>query len=88
MKKEYNFSKGERGKFYRPDAELYLPIYIEPDMMEVLRKFSKKKGVEVATIVNEGEIGVASTHCTKTDISPSQLQPLLMSMADFQDIQV
>ena len=35
-----------------------------------------------------GEIGVASTHCTKTDISPSQLQPLLMSMADFQDIQV
>ena len=53
MKKEYDFSKGERGKFYRTDAELYLPIYIEPDMMEVLRKLSKKKGVEVATIVNE-----------------------------------
>ena len=53
MKKEYDFSKGERGKFYSPDAELYLPIYIEPDMMEVLIKFSKKKGVEVATIVNE-----------------------------------
>ncbi len=53
MKKEYDFSKGERGKFYRPDTELYLPIYIEPAMMEVLRKFSKKKGVEVATIVNE-----------------------------------
>ena len=53
MKKEYDFSKGERGKFYRTDAELYLPIYIEPDMMEVLRKLSKKKGIEVATIVNE-----------------------------------
>ncbi|MGQ3685488.1 MAG: hypothetical protein ACUBOA_10865 [Candidatus Loosdrechtia sp.] len=53
MKKEYNFSEGERGKFYRPDAESYLPIYIDPDTMEVLRKFSKKKGVEVATIVNE-----------------------------------
>ena len=53
MKKEYDFSKGERGKFYRTDAELYLPIYIEPDMMEVLRKLSKKKGVEIATIVNE-----------------------------------
>ena len=50
MKKEYDFSKGERGKFYRPDAELYLPIYIEPEMMEVLRKFSKKKGVEIAMI--------------------------------------
>jgi len=53
MKKEYDFSKGERGKFYQPDAELYLPIYIEPAMMEVLRKLSKKKGVEVAAIVNE-----------------------------------
>ena len=26
---------------------------LEPDMMEVLRKFSKKKGVEITTIVNE-----------------------------------
>lgn len=53
MKKEYDFSKGERGKFYFSDAELYLPIYLEPNMMEVLRKFSEKKGVEVSTIVNE-----------------------------------
>jgi len=53
MKKEYDFSKGERGKFYRPDAELYLPIYIEPDMMEALKKLSQNKGIEVSTIVNE-----------------------------------
>ena len=53
MKKEYDFSKGKRGKFYRQDAELYLPIYIEPDMMVALRKFSKNKGVDVETIVNE-----------------------------------
>jgi len=53
MKKEYDFSKGERGKFYRSDTKLCLPIHIEPDMMEVLIKFSKKKGVDVATIVNE-----------------------------------
>ncbi len=53
MKKEYDFSKGERGKFYRPDAELHLPIYFEPDIMEALRKFSKKKGVDVSTIVNK-----------------------------------
>ncbi|MFO0792631.1 MAG: hypothetical protein U0586_01070 [Candidatus Brocadiaceae bacterium] len=42
MKKEYDFSKG-RGKFYRPDAELYLPVYIEPDMMEVLKNSQRKK---------------------------------------------
>jgi hypothetical protein len=34
MKKEYDFSKGERGKFYRPDAEISLPIYLEPDVRE------------------------------------------------------
>ena len=32
---------------------MYLPIYIEPDMMEALRKFAKNKGVDVETIVNE-----------------------------------
>ncbi|MBN2209636.1 MAG: hypothetical protein JW759_10130 [Candidatus Coatesbacteria bacterium] len=53
MKREYDFSKGERRKFYRPDTELYVPIYIEPDIMDVLRELSKRKGIEVATIVNE-----------------------------------
>ena len=53
MKKEYDFSKGERGRFYHPDAELYLPIYLEPRMMESLRELSRKKGVDVSTIVNE-----------------------------------
>ncbi len=53
MKKEYDFSKGERGRFYHPDAELYLPIYLEPGMMESLRELSRKKGVDVSTIVNE-----------------------------------
>jgi hypothetical protein len=32
MKKEYDFSKGERGRFYRPDTELNLPVYLEPDL--------------------------------------------------------
>jgi hypothetical protein len=34
MKKEYDFSKGERGRFYRPDAVLNLPVYLEPDLRE------------------------------------------------------
>ena len=32
MKKKYDFSKGERGKFYRPDIQLNLPVYLEPDV--------------------------------------------------------
>jgi len=53
MKKEYDFSKGERGKFHHPDAELYLPVYLDQDTVAVLRKLSKKKGVEIGAIVNE-----------------------------------
>jgi len=34
MKKEYDFSKGERGKFYRPDIQLNLPVYLEPDVLK------------------------------------------------------
>jgi hypothetical protein len=29
MKSEYDFSKGERGKFYRPDVELNIPVYLD-----------------------------------------------------------
>jgi hypothetical protein len=34
MKKEYDFSKGERGKFYRAGAKLNLPVYLEPDLRD------------------------------------------------------
>ena len=31
MKKEYDFSKGERGKFYRPGGELNIPAHPASD---------------------------------------------------------
>jgi len=34
MKKEYDFSQGERGKFFRPGAKLNLPVYLEPDLRD------------------------------------------------------
>lgn len=37
MKKEYDFSKGERGKFFRPDAELNIPVYLDPDVARAFR---------------------------------------------------
>ena len=53
MKKEYDFSKGERGKFYHPDAELSIPIYLDPDIAEFIQKLAEKKGSDVTTIVND-----------------------------------
>lgn len=34
MRREYDFSKGERGKFYRPGTQLNLPVYLEQDLRE------------------------------------------------------
>jgi hypothetical protein len=53
MKKEYDFSKGVRGKFYRRNAKLNFPIYLEPEVADFLRTFAGKKKTEVEKIVND-----------------------------------
>jgi hypothetical protein len=53
MKEEYDFSKGERGKFYHLDIKIYLPIYLKPENLEYLEKMSKEKGIAIEDIVND-----------------------------------
>jgi hypothetical protein len=37
MRKEYDFSKGQRGRFFRPKTELNIPVYLEPDVAKAFR---------------------------------------------------
>ena len=53
MKKQYDFSKGERGKFYRPDVELNIPVYLEPDVAKAVRQRARKSDVSIGAVVNE-----------------------------------
>ena len=53
MKKEYDFSTGERGKFYRPGVELNIPVYLEPDVAKGVREQARKKDVSIAVVVND-----------------------------------
>ncbi len=53
MKDEYDFSPGERGKFYTPDAEFVIPIYLEEDVIGYLSERAEAKGVEVEQLVND-----------------------------------
>jgi len=53
MKPEYDFSQGERGKFYRPDAVFRFPIYLAPDVEEGLARVAAQKNVDVQDLVNE-----------------------------------
>jgi len=52
MKREYDFSKGERGKFYVPDAKHNLPVYLDSDVRRFIEGVARKKRCDVSTIVN------------------------------------
>lgn len=52
MKPEYDLSKGERGKFFRPNAELRVPIYLSPDVQNYLTERAAEKGVPLGEMVN------------------------------------
>ena len=52
MKKEYDFSKGERGKFFRPDAELRIQVYLEPRGAGAVRENRRWKHTTVGSRVN------------------------------------
>jgi len=43
MKEEYDFSKGERGKFFRNDIKLNLPVYLDDDVLEFVEKNCQKE---------------------------------------------
>ena len=53
MRDEYDFSKGERGKFYKSDATLNLPVYLDDDVRSVLQRRAREKGIEVNELVND-----------------------------------
>ena len=53
MKPEYDFSKGARGQFFRDNARLNLPVYLEQEIQTYLQERAKSKGVEINQLVNE-----------------------------------
>jgi hypothetical protein len=53
MKREYDFSKAVRGKFYRKGAELRLPIYLDRKLQSKLESLARKKGKDVGKMVNQ-----------------------------------
>ena len=53
MKDHYDFSKAERGKFFRKDAALKIPVYLEPEVRRFLSERAKAKGITVDALVND-----------------------------------
>jgi hypothetical protein len=53
MRKEYDFSKGERGRFYRSDMKLNIPIYLDDEVSDFVEKIASKRGIDRSSVVNE-----------------------------------
>lgn len=51
MKDEYDFSKAQQGRFHVPADEIDLPIYLDADVLQHLRR---QRGAEdIQTLVND-----------------------------------
>lgn len=50
---EMDFSNSIRGKFYRPNATLNLPIYLDEPVQQFLATLAAKKGVQISDIAND-----------------------------------
>ncbi len=53
MRKEYDFSKGEKGKFYKPKLELKIPVYLDASAFTFINKIAKRKNKDVSSVVNQ-----------------------------------
>ena len=53
MKEEYDFSKAEKGKFYRKNVNLRLPVYLEPKILQFIEDIAKNKKKDISSVVNE-----------------------------------
>lgn len=53
MKKQYDFSKGKRGKFYRAGVELNIPVYLDPDVAKIVRQQARESSASIGAVVND-----------------------------------
>ena len=53
MRKEYDFSNGVRGKFYRQGVKLNLPVYLDKEVLAFVTRIADKNKTDVSSIVNE-----------------------------------
>jgi hypothetical protein len=53
MKDEYDFSKAERGRFFRPNAQLMPPVHLDPEVLSYLAERAEARGTSLNKLINE-----------------------------------
>ena len=65
MRNEYDFSKGERGKFHRPGMKLNIPVYLDDEVSAFVETIASNKRVDRSAVVNELLRGSMKSGATK-----------------------
>ena len=52
MKDEYDFSKAERGRFFRPSSVLAPPVHLDPEVLAFLAERAAARGLSLNELVN------------------------------------
>jgi hypothetical protein len=50
---EIDFSRGQRGKFYRQDVRINQPVYLDDEVLSYLSQVAAKKGLGVSQVAND-----------------------------------
>ena len=53
MKNKHDFTKAERGKFYRADAKLNIPIYLDDEVRDFVTGIAEQKHADLGEVVND-----------------------------------
>ncbi|MBI5141346.1 MAG: hypothetical protein HZA20_04030 [Nitrospirae bacterium] len=53
MREEYDFSKAARGKLYRPDTKLNLPVYLDDEVKAFIQAIAEKRNTDFSSVVNQ-----------------------------------
>jgi hypothetical protein len=53
MPDEIDFSQGVRGQFYRPNAKLNLPVYLDENIQARIARMVSDKGAELSEVIDD-----------------------------------
>ena len=53
MKRCYDFTNAERGKFHKKNLVLEPPVYLDESNAEYIENVARQRNVDISTVVNE-----------------------------------
>ncbi len=52
MKKEYDFSRAEQGKFHCPPEKMQIPVYLDSTLESFYAERARKRKIDIGTLIN------------------------------------